>query len=57
MAHVEYRHPSEADVEAINDVLNRSARELPLHRDETIAETREFTFKMMIMTRKDFFWL
>jgi mycothiol synthase len=45
MADVVYRHPSEADIEAINDVLNRSGRELPLHRDETLVETREFTIE------------
>jgi mycothiol synthase len=45
VASVEYRHPSKADIEAINDVINRSGKELPLHRDETVAETREFTFE------------
>jgi len=45
MAEIEYRHPLISDVEAITGVFNRSSRELPLHRDETVEEVREFSFK------------
>ncbi|KYK28965.1 MAG: hypothetical protein AYK23_01755 [Candidatus Proteinoplasmatales archaeon SG8-5] len=45
MPQTEYRHPSEADIEAVNDVLNRSEREIPLHRDETVSETSQYTFE------------
>lgn len=41
---IEYRHPIEADIEAITDVVNRSSRELPLHRDQLVEEMRIWTF-------------
>ena len=37
-AMIEYRHPELADIEEIVDVLNRSSRELRMHRDETAEE-------------------
>lgn len=45
MTHVEYRHPTIDDVEAMTDVSNRNAREIPLHEDNTVEEMMEFTFK------------
>ena len=45
MTNVEYRHPTIDDVEAITDVSNRNSREIPLHQDNTVEETRAFSFE------------
>ncbi len=45
MTNVEYRHPTIDDVEAITDVLNRNAREIPLHTDNTVEEMMAFSFE------------
>lgn len=41
----EYRHPVEADIETITDIINRSRRELPLHSDDSVEEVRMRTFE------------
>ena len=41
---IEYRHPTIDDIETITDISNRSAKELPLHRDMTVEEMRSDTF-------------
>ncbi len=42
---IEYRHPTIDDIEAMTDIANRSSRELPLHRDNTVEEMRAWTFE------------
>ena len=42
---IEYRHPTIEDIEIMTDVVNRSSRELPLHRDDTAEEMRVWTFE------------
>ncbi len=41
---IEYRHPTEADIEAMTNIVNTSNKELPLHRDESEEEMRVWTF-------------
>ncbi len=41
---VEYRHPTEADVEAMTEIINLSSRDLTLHSDDSVELTRVWTF-------------
>ncbi|MFO7618275.1 MAG: GNAT family N-acetyltransferase [Thermoplasmata archaeon] len=41
---IEYRHPTEADAEAMIDVINRSTRELRHHVEDTVENMRTWLF-------------
>lgn len=45
MLFIEYHHPTEADLEKITDVLNRSRRELSFHTDQTAEKVSTQTFE------------
>ena len=42
---VEYRHPTEADIEAMTDIINRSSCDLKMHEDSSVELIRAMTFE------------